>query len=69
MLCRAARSQNAVSWYLRASISYELRYGTSEAAELLKKELRAVEAEMSKISLHIGSGLEQEISGSAEPNV
>jgi hypothetical protein len=52
----------SLSWYLRASISYALRYGMSKAAELLKKELTAVGAEMSEISLHIGSGPENEIS-------
>jgi hypothetical protein len=50
----------AVSWYLRASIAYALRYGMHEVAELLKKELAVVEAELAEISLHVGSGLEDE---------
>jgi hypothetical protein len=47
----------AVSWFLRASITYALRYRMTDAADLLKKEYSAVDAEMTKISKHIGSGI------------
>lgn len=47
----------AVSWFLRASILYALRYELTEEAQRLDPELKAIEAEMAEISNHIGSGL------------
>jgi hypothetical protein len=47
----------AVSWFLRASIMYALRYGLTEAAQRLNLELKMVEAEMAEISNHIGAGV------------
>jgi hypothetical protein len=47
----------AVSWFVRASTMYALRYGLTEAAQRLDPELKAVEAEMAEISKHIGAGI------------
>jgi hypothetical protein len=47
----------AVSWFVRASILYAIRYGLAEAAEHLKPEFEVVEAELTEIAKHIGAGL------------
>ena len=47
----------AVSWFVRASILYAIRYGLAEAAERLKPEFEVVEAELTEIAKHIGAGL------------
>jgi hypothetical protein len=47
----------AVSWFVRASIMYAIRYDMAEAADRLKPEFEAVEAELAEISKHIGAGL------------
>jgi Family of unknown function (DUF5677) len=48
----------ALSWFLKASIIYATRYGIMDVANLLQKGfLDDVEKELSKIALHIGSGL------------
>ncbi len=47
----------AVSWFVRASIMYALRYEMGAAADLLKPEFAAVEAELVEISKHIGAGV------------
>jgi hypothetical protein len=46
----------AVSWFVRASMLYAARYNMMEAAESLKPELIAVEAELAEISKHVGGG-------------
>jgi Family of unknown function (DUF5677) len=45
----------AVSWFLRASIIYAVRYGMSEPATLLKPQLESIESELAEISKHIGA--------------
>jgi hypothetical protein len=47
----------AVSWFLRASIMYALRYGMNEVADRLKPEFEAVDTELAEISKHIGAGV------------
>jgi hypothetical protein len=47
----------AVSWFVRASIMYALRYGLADAVRHLDPEFRAVETEMVEISKHIGAGV------------
>jgi hypothetical protein len=47
----------AVSWFVRASIMYALRYGLTDAAQRLDLEFKAVEAEMAEISKHIGASV------------
>ena len=47
----------AVSWFVRASIMYALRFGLTEAAHRLDPEFKAVEAEMAEISKHTGAGV------------
>ncbi len=47
----------AVLWFVRASIMYAIRYDMAEAADRLKPEFEAVEAELAEISKHIGAGL------------
>ena len=47
----------AVSWFVRASIMYALRYGLTEVAQRLKPDFESVEAEMAEISKHIGAGV------------
>jgi hypothetical protein len=45
----------AVSWFLRASIAYGLRYQMNDAVDLLKREYSAIDTEMAEISKRIGS--------------
>jgi hypothetical protein len=47
----------AVSWFVRTSILYALRYGLIDAAQRLDPEWKAVDAEMAEISKHIGAGV------------
>jgi hypothetical protein len=47
----------AVSWFLRASIAYGLRFQMNDAVDLLKREYSAIDTEMAEISKHIGSGI------------
>jgi hypothetical protein len=47
----------AVFWFLRASITYSLRYRMTDAAECLRKEYLAVDTEIAEIAKHIGSGI------------
>src|SRR5262249_49126568 len=50
----------ALSWFLKASIIYATRYAMVDIAERLRKDLIEVENELRGITLHIGSGLEEE---------
>ena len=46
---------------LDSSLFVGPRYGMDEVVELLKKEMAAVQAEVAEISLHVGSGLEDDL--------
>lgn len=45
----------AISWFVRASIMYALRYGMAAIVTRLKSELDVVDAELLEISKHIGA--------------